>query len=807
MPKRLTVMLLVTAVNVAVVLVVLANIGGSPTPAAKRPPIVAVANKDAVDAAQPQPPQAVAAVNEDHFKTRVQPFLAKYCVSCHGEKTQKADLALHGYTDKLSVLRGRKTWLSVAKMVHEGEMPSGKGPKPTADEVEWLVKWIDQTLNEIDCQKRDPGRVTIRRLNRVEYNNTVRDLLGVSFTPADDFPTDDVGYGFDNIGDVLSMPPVLLEKYLKAAEQVATAALANDPGRKGNEVRYLEAKDLKGGADDRRTKMLMSDGEIFAELDLPRDGKYEVRIRAYGHQAGSEPVKMALLANTDTLHTFEVKAVEGKAEDYNHTAQLKRGKQRIAARFLNDFYDDKAKDAKNRDRNLLIRSVTVIGPITDKPDITSGSQVFVRFPKTDGSDWREAATETLARKARQAYRRPVTKDEVDKLVRFVEVVKNDGGSFDQGLGLALQAMLVSPHFLFRVELDPDPLNPEAIRTLNEHELATRLSYFLWSSMPDEELSALADKGMLRQPGLLEKQIKGMMQDPKAAAMVKSFAGQWLQLRSLERITPDRKNFPDFDADLRQSMLRETELFFETVLKEDRSILDFIDGRFTFVNGRLAKHYGIAGDFKGDTFRRIDLDGVQRSGVLTHASVLTITSNPTRTSPVLRGKYVLEEILGTPPPPAPPDVPELPEGDKGELVGSLRQRLEQHRSNAVCASCHQKMDPIGFGMENYDGIGKWRTMDGKHPVDPTGIMPTGEAFKTPAELKAMLLARKNEFARTLAEKMLTFALGRGLEYYDKCAVDDLVRALEYNDYRFSSLVTAIAQSDPFTKRRGKRADEP
>ena len=805
-------MLVVTAVNVAVVLVVLSSVGGSGRSSDSLHPAIREAsdktgtNENAGAKAATQPVSITQVSNEDHLQTKVIPFLNKYCISCHGPTKQSADLTLHKYTDKLSILRGRKTWLSVSHMIHEGEMPSGKGPMPTLEEREWIVKWIDQALNDIDCENRDPGRVTIRRLNRMEYNNTVRDLLGVNFTPADDFPTDDVGYGFDNIGDVLSMPPVLLEKYLRAAEQVATAAVANDPGRRGTDVKHLAGRDLSGGTDDRRTKIVHVNGDVTTDLTIARDGKYEFRIFAYGTQAGDEPVKMGLVLDGKQLQVFDISATGGKGQENKHTLTMTKGRHPFALRFLNNFKDEKNPDPKRRDRNLYITGLEIIGPILDKPEVVAMSQIFTRLPKPDGSDWRETATEILRRKARQAYRRPVTDDEVNKLVRFVEMMRTDGAPFEQGIQMALQAMLVSPNFLFRIELDPDPLNPKAIRTINDHELATRLSYFLWGSMPDDELSALADSGKLRQPGVLEAQIRSMLTDHKASALVQGFAGQWLQLRSLERITPDRKQFPDFDQDLRQSMLRETELFFETVLKEDLSILDFIDGRFTFVNGRLARHYGIP-NISGDTFQRIKLDGTQRSGILTQASILTITSNPTRTSPVLRGKYVLEEILGTPPPPAPPDVPELPEGNKGELVGSLRQRMEQHRANPTCASCHEKMDPIGFGMENYDGIGKWRTLDGTHPIDPTGVMPSGESFKTPAQLKAMLLDRKTEFSRNLAEKLLTYALGRGLEYYDKCAVDEIVASLQKNDYKFSAMVLAIAKSDPFTKRRGKMADEP
>jgi len=805
-------MLGVTLVNVAVVIVVVSIMGGKGDAVVKpvHPAILEVTDQRiSEDESQAGTVLVSSAVPVDHLKDKVIPFLNTYCINCHGPKKQSADLTLHQYTDKLSILRGRKTWLTASHMIHTSEMPSGKGPKPTQEERDWMVQWIEKTLNEIDCDKRDPGRVTIRRLNRLEYNNTVRDLLGVDFTPADDFPTDDVGYGFDNIGDVLSMPPVLLEKYLRAAQQVTTAAIANDPGSKGTPVQFITPSNMAGGENERRVKVVHLTGDVTTDIEVPRDGKYEFRIFAYASQAGDELVKMGLVLGGQQKEVFDIKDTGGRGQLSTHTLNLKRGKLPFALRFLNNFKDEKNPDPKRRDRNLYITAIEIIGPIFDKPEVVAMSQIFTRLPKADDSDWREAAREILARKAMHAYRSPVTQNEVARLVRFVEQVKGDGGTFAEGVELALQALLVSPSFLFRIELDADPTNPKAIRTINDHELATRLSYFIWSSMPDEELFALADKGILRQPAVLEKQVRSMLKDPKAAALVQGFAAQWLQLRSLERITPDRKQFPNFDQPLRQAMLRETELFFETVIKEDRSILDFIDGRFTFVNGRLAQHYGIP-NITGDSFQRISLDGTQRSGVLTQASILTITSNPTRTSPVLRGKYVLEEILGTPPPPPPPDVPELPADESKAGAGetlSMRERLKLHLTNPTCASCHEKMDPIGFGLENYDGIGRWRTNEGKHPIDASGTMPSGESFKSPAQLKAMLLDRKNEFARNLAEKLLTFALGRGLEYYDKCAVDDIMKAMQKDDYRFSAMVMAIVTSDPFNKRRGKQADEP
>jgi hypothetical protein len=397
----------------------------------------------------------------------------------------------------------------------------------------------------------------------------------------------------------------------------------------------------------------------------------------------------------------------------------------------------------------------------------------------------------------RAFRRPSTAAEVDRLLELVKVAESEQENFATSIGLAVQAILVSPHFLFRVELDPEP-KPLASRPINDYELASRLSYFLWSSMPDDELFGQARRGTLRKGDQLDLEVKRMLQDPKAQALVENFAGQWLQLRNLKIASPDKLAYPDFDEPLRSAMVEETELFFAAVMKEDRSVLDFIDGDFTFVNERLARHYGIA-DVKGPQFSRVALDGRQRGGVLTHASVLTVTSNPTRTSPVKRGKWVLENLLGTPPPPPPPGVPPLGEATGAAVGGSLRERMEQHRVKADCAVCHNRMDPLGFGLENYDGIGAWRTEDGKFKIDPSGTLPGGQSFAGPRELKAILKARQDDFVRCLAEKMLTYGLGRGVEYYDKGAVSDIVAAVRQNDYRFSSLILAVVHSGPFQKR--------
>jgi hypothetical protein len=593
--------------------------------------------------------------DEQVFAERILPFLNTYCTKCHGGDEPKADLSLAAFRSTSAIGKERSTWEMVLEMTEHGEMPPEDQVQPSAEEREKFVDAVTEELSKFDCiGKQYPGRVTIRRLNRAEYNNTIRDLVGVGFRPADGFPSDDVGNGFDNMGDVLSMSPILMEKYLAAAETIIESAFEN---------------------------------------------------------------------------------------------------------------------AESRSRIVICQ-----------PD--------------DRRNEEECARQILTRFATRAFRRPVADEELDRLIQLMNGSREHGAEYTQSLQLALQAVLTSSQFLFRVELDSEPDEPDATRELDDYELAARLSYFLWSSMPDDELFAIAAQNALRDDGVLPAQIRRMLADPKSESLVKNFAGQWLQLRSLPNMSPDPERYPEFDAALREAMRQETELFFQSVVDQDRSVLDFLDADYTFVNQRLARHYGLP-DVEGDEFRRVSLTG-QRGGVLTHGSILLLTSNPTRTSPVKRGKWILDNLLDQPPPPPPAGVEELNEED--DLLGSLRERMEQHRANPTCASCHKRMDPLGFGLENFDAIGGWRDLDGKHAIDASGILPSGEQFRGPKELMRILKTeKKDEFCRCLTRKMLTYALGRGLESYDRCAVDTIMERLAENDYRFSELVFGVVTSDPFRMR--------
>ena len=419
------------------------------------------------------------------------------------------------------------------------------------------------------------------------------------------------------------------------------------------------------------------------------------------------------------------------------------------------------------------------------------------FRKPRGFNDVKTLREILDRLATRAYRRPATAEDVTRLMRMVEVAKRDGERVEDGLRLALQAILISPHFLFRVELDP--ANSNGTHFLDDYELASRLSYFLWSSMPDDELFDAVKTGKLRAPGGVEAQAARMLRDPRSHALTKHFAGQWLQLRNLKNIAPDKGMFPAFDEPLRAAMRQETERYFESIVKEDRSILEFLDSDYTFVNDRLAKHYGLPESGNGD-FRRVKLPDGRRGGLMGQASILSVTSNPTRTSPVKRGKWVLEQLLGTPPPPPPPGVPDLKDEHGAQLTGTLRQRMEQHRANPNCATCHAKMDPLGFGLENFDAVGAWREKDGPFPIDPSGKLPNGRAFDGPKGLREILRGKDKEFTRCLSEKLLTYALGRGLEEPDRCAVDKIAEGVATDGHKFSRLVAEIVRSDPFRKRK-------
>lgn len=749
--------------------------------------------REASPSAAPPTPPPVKDQGSPSFTKDVVPFLTKHCYACHGNGKKRGELTLDGYRDELAVQKDRKVWDNVLQMVRSGEMPPKEKPRPPAVEAEAALRSLEGVLAKVDCSgARNAGRVTLRRLNRVEYNNTVRDLIGADFQPAADFPNDDVGYGFDNNGDVLSLSPLLLEQYLSAAESILDHAIVNTEAPKPVKNRLSGIRVSRGSGDMRRGygSFLHSQGSIYGESYCDA-GDYVVRVEAFGQQVGDEPVRAEVRIGEEKKE-FEVSAKEAAPATLEMNVRLQTGTRRVSVSFLNPYRDPNAEDKEKQHRLLVVRSIVLDGPHNAPAPILPESHQRILAHRS-GLEPREAAREVVARFANGAFRRPVKPVEIERFLKLYDKAQQRSERWENAVRLALCGILASPHFLYRVELDPPNAKAGMPYLVNEYELANRLSYFIWSSMPDDQLFELAAKGQLRTN--LELQVRRMVKEPKSIAFVQNFAGQWLTLRKLATIAPDPKLFPNFDEELRSAMHRETELFFEAILREDRSIFDLLNSDFSFVNERLARHYGVEG-VTGREFRRVQLPA-NRGGILTHASILTLTSNSTRTAPVKRGKFVLDQILNTPPPPPPPDVPNLPE--EKELTGSLRQVMEMHRENAICASCHQRMDPIGFAFEHYNAIGAWRDKDGVFPIDPTGVLPDGKSFKGPADLKTILTGKKDLFSRCLTEKVLTYALGRGVEHFDRCAVDKIVKALEQNEYRFSILLMEVVKSEPFQMR--------
>ncbi|MXV74558.1 DUF1592 domain-containing protein [Candidatus Poribacteria bacterium] len=770
------------------------------------------------------------------------PFLKKYCFSCHAGDEPAAELALNAFSDDLSLIENRDVWDRVLDMVTTGYMPPSESEHhPTMEASDAFVAHIEAIFEHADrTAKPDPGRITVRRLNKVEYKNTVRDLLGVDFDPTENFPADDVGHGFDNIGDVLTMSPLLMERYLEAAEAIATRVILVEPPPPSK--RYQRGSRLNPRHDDvpdQRFRLLnptateawksgpfttgatffkmFPDEEIiykatlYAETDSETPVEVALFIQGEALEEVSPPEALARLVGVDPaadngikiLKTFEITSRDPKK---NQTIEfLVTGIPHIENAGIAMVKPTEGEPSAK----LQIRTLWAEGPLDTRPD--TQLEILACTPDIPQI---EQTREVLTRLLRRGYRRPPTETEIEPLVQFVGAIQADGAKWEASIQEAIKVILCSPKFLFRLELDDRPQGPEPY-AIDEFQLASRLSYFLWRSMPDDELFELASQNQLTAN--LEAEVKRMLADPKATEMARDFGTQWLQIQRLATVTPDRERFPHFRRRWLTAMLKETELFLESIFREDRSVLDLLDADYTFLNQELANHYGIADTkgnwkyqektvpggeaIKGSAFRRVALQGTSRGGILTHASVLTVTSNPTRTSPVKRGRWVLEQILGTPPPPPPPDVPELEEDKAETSATTLRELLEQHREDPACANCHAKMDPIGFALENYNAIGAFRKKDGGSEIDTTAVLPDGTTFDGIADLKQILKDRKPEFVRCLTEKMLTYALGRGLEYYDRPTVEQIVAQLEAEGYRSSVLITEIVKSDPFRLRRG------
>ncbi len=759
-------------------------------------------------------------------------FLEQYCYSCHSGDQPEAALSLDAIEDNESLLKNHDVIERVLDMLRTDQMPPEGSDQPPAEEMTAFFQHVEAAIEEASRHaKPDPGRITVRRLNRVEYKNSVRDLLGADFDPTENFPADDVGHGFDNIGDVLTMSPLLMERYLEAAEAIATRVIILNPPKPSTNyinVKYLNPRhkdvpDARYRVLDPNATEQWKSGPFFTParpLKLLPDAETYFRATLYAETANETPVQVALYIQgrnlKDVSPQTELARLVGYDTSTNNRIKILKifnitsrdPKKLQTIRFLVTGIEniDNAGIAMVKSEHgepqakLQIRSITSVGPLETRPK--SHLEILACTPDIPQID---QTREVLTRLLRKAYRRPPTENEIEQLTQYVESVQADGTKWEAGIQQAIKVILCSPKFLFRLELDDRPQTDEP-HPIDEWHLASRLSFFLWSSIPDDTLLELAEKNQLTES--LDAQVQRMLADPKASELASNFGTQWLQIQRLDTVTPDPERFPSFSNKLRASMLKETELFLESIFREDQSIIDILDADYTFLNQRLTGHYGIwrndQGEvIKGDTFQRVALKNQIRGGILTHASVLTVTSNPTRTSPVKRGRWVLEQILGAPPPPPPPDVPELEEDHEAITGTTLRERLEQHRDDPGCANCHAKMDPIGFAMENFDAIGKFREKDGELAIDTAGQLPDGTSFQGIADLKQILINRKKQFAKCLTEKMLIYALGRGLEYYDKPTVDRIVTQLEANDYKVSVLITEIVKSDPFRLRRGKK----
>ncbi len=735
------------------------------------------------------------------FAKDVKPLLENYCFKCHSGTKKKGDLSLDVFNSAASAAKDPKTWEAVLENIRTSTMPPDDEDKqPKIEERELLMKWIESAVFSSDPDKPDPGRVTIRRLNRAEYNNTIRDLVGVNFEPADDFPADDSGYGFDNIGDVLTVPPVLFERYLGAAEKVMSTAILNDHKPRPEIVRVPLLR-MAGGPDKGNTDSArrIDERESQVKIDLPVAGEYTVRFEAAAPKVGPDVTRMEMKMDGQAITVPSLSAMGGGPARLSVKISVTTpGSHTLALRLVNPLAQPEMVKGKPVKRSITLRKVEFISP--PQPVKAPETQIRLFAPGRGQPSLDAAARSILSSFAGRAFRRPLAAQEIERFMFIYKTAGQKRANFEQSVQTALTAVLVSPHFLFRGEFQPEPDNPRTAHPVNEWALASRLSYFLWSTMPDAELFAQAQAGTLRKN--LDAQVRRMLKDGKSRALIENFAGQWLQIRNLSQVQPNPKTFSEWSPELANAMAKETEMLFEHIMREDRPVTELLGADYTFVNERLAKLYDING-VEGDAFVKVKLPAQRPGGILGHGSFLTLTSNPTRTSPVKRGKYVLENLLGTPPPPPPPNVPDLNDAKGAELKGTLRQRMEQHRQDAICASCHARMDPIGFGLENFDGIGAWRDKDGANPIDSGGVLVSGEKFKGPAELQRVLLGRKRgDFLRCVSEKMLTYALGRGTEFYDRTAIQSVVASLEKNDTKFSALVLGIVNSVPFQMRRGE-----
>jgi len=760
--------------------------------------------------------------------------LDQYCVACHNERVKTTATASGLILDRLDLAKvadEAEVWEKVVRKLRTGAMPPQGARRPDQGTYDHLIAWLETELDRAAASHPQPGRPSLRRLNRAEYAHAIRDLLALNVDVASFLPPDDSAFGFDNIADLLGVSPALLERYLGAADRISALAVGDPETAPGSET-YRIRQDR---SQDQHLEGLPfgTVGGVLVHHTFPLDGEYRFQLALYRTNLEAirgleHPHQVEITVDGERVYLGTVGgdaeggatgSITDRSDAIDARLQVRvpvrAGPRAVGATFirkigagterLRPFLRSSAGtyDATGRPH---LETLTITGPFhaTGPGDTPSRRRIFTCRPARVAEE-KPCATKILSLLARRAYRRPVTDADLARLLAFYQ----DGrqrGSFDTGIQMALRRILASPTFVFRVEDDPTQLAPGTIHRVTDVELASRLSFFLWSSIPDDTLLELASQGKLRRPAVLEQQVRRMLADPRADALVRNFAGQWLHVRNLRTIVPNHDEFPDFDDTLREAFQRETELFFESVMREDRNVLDLLQADYTFVNERLAKHYGLPHVY-GSHFRRVTLtlNDDARRGLLGKGSILLVTSHADRTAPVLRGKWILENLLGTPPPRPPQNVPPLEENVEGAEPRTMREQMEAHRANPACASCHQIMDPLGFALENFDAVGAWRTHEVGIPIDATGQLTDGSTVDGVAALRQALVERPAVFVSVLTEKLLTYALGRGLQHSDMPVVRGIIREAARRDYRFSSLILGVAQSVPFQMRVTETGD--
>lgn len=758
-------------------------------------------------AAEPPASDDLATELDRRFTQDVVPLLSEYCLHCHSGDEPSGDVRLDLITHANDTLTGDFDLRLFREMVGSGEMPPKKEDcRPSDHERLVISQWADAMLDYVPADAPiDPGWFTIHRLNRTEYLNTLRDLLGIDPASTDlaaKLPSDDTGYGFDNIADVLSTSPIAVEQYLDAAEIAVDAALGpivecGDQPRSLGPLKGENGQPLARGG-----FFLYSNGPASGRCEVPLAGEYVVRVRAWETQAGDGHAHLSLRLDQRSIGEFDVTGTRESPQEFRVPVRCGRGEHTIAARFTNDYYVQDVGD-----RNLGVESISIAGPIdeatTDRPKVWR--QVFGAGGAVDTGKDSEVvrASEILRAFAERAYRRPVDDRDVRLLMGVYGAERDGGATFERSIRTALTAALVSPNFLFRAIANPNAADPDARYTLDAYELASRLSYFIWSSMPDRPLLDSAGDGTLVTDDGLARQVRRMIADPRSMAFVENFSGQWLQLRGLERVAIDLSRFPEYTPALRADMLREATMFFADVLASDRSVMDLVSSKDTFLNDRLARHYGVPG-VTGGAFRRVTLpDDSPRGGVLTMGAILTLTSNTTRTSPVKRGLFVLDQMLGTPPPPPPADVPPLEQSKHAGINATVREQLAAHVAAQGCAVCHDRLDPLGLSFEHFDAIGRWRDSEKGASIDASGTLPSGDTLNGTGDLKRTILRRSDQFVEALSAKVLTYALGRGVEPFDRPAVRMIAARTRAHGDRLSAMIESVALSETFRTCRGRK----